>query len=705
MGEKKDTMKIIDKVRTFLDEHKRIYPLIGAIIVFVLSLSVLYAGDNIGLSDNGDFRRVLLVNNLKYDNEDNYYYLFKQDYKMKVEGDSFTDKVKFLCESNKDEDIYSSPQFVVIKASKVVNYLVNCILRRDETHYDIFYLALIYILMFTLAAWGIFTYFADSALKTKVAVFIIFIVMFCDAGYLLYFNSFYGEPLQFVAVMMLIALGLLIYKRPTIPKAACFFVALYFFAGSKLANVPYAIIVSLLAFSFVFLRKDKMYRIGIGLTVIIAAIFIGKLYVSIPDWMHTDTTYQSVFFGAVKETETPEKDFKQLHIDEKYIPLINTHAYMDKDEYPMDITTPEFKKDFYDRISKANIVFFYMLHPVRFAEKVTFSISNASSIRPLNCGNSKDVIMYHSNRYSLWSNLRVASRILYKPLIVYIIAIIMTAYVVFVHIFLVRQKRETNEKRLYLIMAMYVLIAGLWINMCLPIIGNGEADIMKHMFLFTHCVDILFAGIILAMVNMQTRNKIISLITLSALVVWLRIEPPKETVDFGTYEGKPITWEIMDTLEDGSKVMVTRKCVTERTFDEGSNMWETSNLRSWLNSDFLAEFTTDEINRIESVKNEVMLTHADRGMAVSGDHTHIWSATKESVDDLSETAYKYFVTDKVYIPTLDMMKNIDIHGSFWVLCPYGYNEAMQRFMQSDGYILHTLVSNTKGVRAVIRVKP
>ena len=34
-----------------------------------------------------------------------------------------------------------------------------------------------------------------------------------------------------------------------------------------------------------------------------------------------------------------------------------------------------------------------------------------------------------------------------------------------------------------MIMAMYVLIVGLWINMCLPIVGNGEADIMKHMFL------------------------------------------------------------------------------------------------------------------------------------------------------------------------------------------------------------------------------
>ena len=91
-------------------------------------------------------------------------------------------------------------------------------------------------------------FFADEPRKMQIAVFLIFVFIFCDAGYLLYFNSLYGEPLQYVSLMILIALGLLIYKRPTIPKIACFFVALYFFAGSKLANVPYSVIVRCLHF-------------------------------------------------------------------------------------------------------------------------------------------------------------------------------------------------------------------------------------------------------------------------------------------------------------------------------------------------------------------------------------------------------------------------------------------------------------------------
>ena len=83
----------------------------------------------------------------------------------------------------------------------------------------------------------------------------------------------------------------------------------------------------MLALSFAYLRKGKFYRIGVLICVILAAVCITNLYMSIPSWMHYDTTYQSVFFGAVKESETPEKDLKQLGIDEKYLPLVNTHVY------------------------------------------------------------------------------------------------------------------------------------------------------------------------------------------------------------------------------------------------------------------------------------------------------------------------------------------------------------------------------------------
>ena len=49
-----------------------------------------------------------------------------------------------------------------------------------------------------------------------------------------------------------------------------------------------------------------------------------------------------------------------------------------------------------------------------------------------------------------------------------------------------------------------------------------------------------------------------------------------------------------------------------------------------------------------------------------------------------------------------MLEDIDVKGSYWVLCPYASNDKMERYMKDDGFILHTNVTNKKGVRAVIK---
>lgn len=680
----------------------RIFPFAGALLVFMLCFSILYLGENVGLSDNGDFRRVLLANNLSYADDTDYYYLFKKDYKMTVEGDTFSEKAASVLETNKEQEIYTSPHFVIIKISKLLNLISNEMTGREETSYNIAWLAAIYIIMLTTAAWGIFTFVQDQKRSLKIAVMVLFLVMFCDCGYVLYFNSFYGEPLQYVALMMLISVGLMIYKRPSLPKVICFYISLYFFAGAKLANVPFSVIASLLAIVFTILRKDRLFKVGVVITAIVAVCCIAQLYSSIPDWMQQDTTYQSVFFGITKESDTPQKDLEELGVDSKYAVLANTHSYMDEDEYPLDIRTETFKQDFYDKVSKLDILFFYLRHPPRLIDKLNISIENSAYIRPPNSGNSSTKLMEVTNRYSMWSNLRVALKFLYQPIVIFVVFIVLTVYIILVDIFLISRRKKEEPQRLYMLCGINVLILGLWINLMLPILGNGEADISKHMFLFTNCIDILFAVLVIGLFNMKKKNVIISLTLVAVGTGAFYVSPPKKTMKFGTYNGRPVKWEIVEEYNDNTKLLMTTKSVAETTFDSESNHWETSHLRSWLNNEFLAEFTDEEVEKILPTVNEVILSYSERDQAVSGDHTHYWNFTRSQVDDLSKTAYHYYLEDYVYIPTLDMLKNADVSGAYWVLCPYANNDNMERYMKNDGFILHTNVRNVKGVRAVIK---
>ncbi len=681
----------------------RILPILGAVIVFIVSLSVLYYGDNVGLSDNGDFRRVLLTNNISYKDDTDHYYLFKQDYVMDLSGaDNVFEAVYEAWQTNTEEDIYSSPHFLIIKISKELNVIANAVTGRDYTEYNIAYMAVIYIFMLSVAAWVIFTFFADARIRVQLSVFLLFLFMFCDAGYLLYFNSFYGEPLQYTALMMLVAFGMLIYKRPSVPKAIGFFVSLYFFAGAKLANIPYSIIVAMLAVLIVIMRKDILFKLGVIAAAVICIVNIAGLYSSIPDWMNRDTTYQAVFHGILKESETPADDLAELGVDTKYAVLAGTHAYMDSDEYPVDINSEEFQHDFYDKVTRLDIVGFYLHHPVRLVTELSRAIENSAYIRPPVVGNSAEVPMEFTDKWSGWSHIRTSLRFLYEPWVIFLSFICITAYMIFMNIFYIHNHRIESPQRKYMICALDVLILGLWINLVLPVLANGEADLAKHMFLFTNCIDILFFVCVIGIITAPLRRMFGISVAVAAFTGLFYIKIPPATVEFGTFNGEPIKWQIAEKYNDGTMLLVTKDCIGYMPFDEESNDWESSELREWLNTDFTADFTEEEMSHIMTVTNEIILSDEEKDEAVAGDHPHYWNFTRNQVGDMSKTAYHNYLEDNVYIPTLDMMEGIDFKEPYWILCPYTGNGYMERYMNNDGFILHTDVASQRGVRAVVR---
>jgi hypothetical protein len=610
----------------------------------------------------------------------------------------------YAWKTNAEEDIYSSPHFLIIKLSKELNIIANAVTGRPITHYNIAYLAILYIFMLSVAAWVIFTFFADAKIRIQAAVFVLFIFIFCDAGYLLYFNSFYGEPLQYTALMMLIAFGMLIYKRPSVPKVIGFYISLYFFAGTKLANIPYSMIAAFLGIFMIIMRRDFKFRLGVVISALVCMISICGLYFSIPDWMENDTTYQSVFLGITKESNTPKQDLEELGVDGKYAVLAGTHAYMDEDEYPIDIKSKTFEHDFYDKVSKLDIAVFYMHHPVRLVKELSLAIENSAYIRPPSVGNSKTVPMEFTDKFSGWSHIRTSLGFLYSPFVIFTVFIIMTLYMIFINIFYIHNhKIESPEKR-YMICALDMLTAGLWINLILPIICNGEADIAKHMFLFTNCIDILFFVCIMGIIIQPLKKLLIYASSLGIITACFNVHLPSKHMNFGVYNGKSIRWIVAETYNDGTQLLVTQDCIAYMPFDSESNSWESSDLRYWLNNDFLAEFSDEEKSRIMPVTNEVVLTHDERADAVTGNHSHYWNYTRSLVADLAKTAYHYYPEDYVFPPTLDMMEKIDVPDSYWILCPYTTNDYMERFMNKDGFILHADVKTEKGVRAVIRIE-
>ena len=90
------------------------------------------------------------------------------------------------------------------------------------------------------------------------------------------------------------------------------------------------------------------------------------------------------------------------------------------------------------------------------------------------------------------------------------------------------------------------------------------------------------------------------------------IDPNYETISFGKYvqdsEGKEktdIVWRILDK-KDGKAFVISDEIIDHvQFFHEDKNDWNSSNIRNWLNKDFLHQaFTDEEISRIIEVNED-----------------------------------------------------------------------------------------------------
>jgi serine/threonine protein kinase len=81
--------------------------------------------------------------------------------------------------------------------------------------------------------------------------------------------------------------------------------------------------------------------------------------------------------------------------------------------------------------------------------------------------------------------------------------------------------------------------------------------------------------------------------------------PSIEHIEFGTWDGKPITWRVL-AAENGRMLLISEHVLEDRSYNEQRSeaTWETCALRQYLNGEFLASFSANEQSRIATVTNQ-----------------------------------------------------------------------------------------------------
>ena len=189
-------------------------------------------------------------------------------------------------------------------------------------------------------------------------------------------------------------------------------------------------------------------------------------------------------------------------------------------------------------------------------------------------------------------------------------------------------------------------------------------------------------------------------------------------VYFGTYEGNPIKYRV---LAKGSTVHTSSKCLFldcdtvlfSSEFDNASNKWKGSDLKEYLNNDFLIGFTDVEQDAIASSK---ISSHTYQEGTTAGKVSN-WTAnyvknyialTGEKVfvldaEDASNISYGYSVSDE---RCNNKIKTGAANGNWWLRSIIQSSTQLACSVDSSGEISGETVSSTDaiGVAPAMNIK-
>ena len=439
------------------------------ILIYVLMLRPV-----IGVADNGDFSRIMGSTGLHYitsDFDERYFGFVNREYRVGIPipfgGGYFS------------TEIFAVALSVFLSQSVAASGIFD--IRYLSFAYSMVLIAALFLIAFGIRKkWSLAGWMSAA----------ITVLVFSDTAYISYFNSLYGEAVTLVFLLLMAGAGIYMAStaKPQLWVLVLFFSGAIFFSGAKVQNSPAGLLAVLLSFRFIRLRRDALWKrtIFVSTACVIAVSVLS--YVTISKDIKICNKYQTVFYGILKDSHDPAGDLRELGLKPEYKVLTGTNYFMK--EYPIDIRTSDFKKDIDANISHIKIAAFYLKHPGRLINKLEVAAFNGFKLKQ-GFGNYEKYpgVSYKTTVEILnfWSNFKLNM----LPHTLLFIFLFFTGFILVLLIEYIRNR--DSQTRLIIELLAFISITGV-LQFVMPIIGDGEADLSKHLFLFNVCFDMMFAA-------------------------------------------------------------------------------------------------------------------------------------------------------------------------------------------------------------------
>ena len=710
--------------------YDRFGPFLLAALAAVIMALVLFSGGGAGLSNNGDFGRVLSTNSLDYA-ESTGSFAYEDTFRMVFQGDSAGEKLWNLLFNLDNTAAYPSIHLVFVRASLAGNLALNVLTGQSLDTYHIQVLGLIYLLCYAGLLLLLFRSFKLPSLWCDLLVKLAVLFVLCDEGYITYFNSLYSEPVQMLGLLAMAAFGLRLLSRRGSPgwNAGWYFLSCVVYGWSKFINLPAAALCALGMGAVLFLRAEKKYRKWLCGGAAACVAVLGAVYLSLPGWMDYETNYNAVFYGVLKDTtpEQTEQYLSDLGLPDYMAEYANSNYYMDRVAPARE--SEQFRADF-SQVSKFDLLFFYLSHPGYYLEKLDVAMAHTGFIRPYYLSNLDGTHprLTFAGRFGGWSWLRSQ-----LPVNTWLAAGLITAAGCWALWQAAAGRKGAGRDKRSAALLVLTLLGAMAYQFLIPTVTNGEGDLAKHMFAFAQFIDLLLL-LLLAWLGYRlsvpdrvrrpaavlaggTAGALCLLLAVPAGISLVRERLPHDNLEAGAYvqlgvwEGEPLLWQAVERQEDGSWLLLAAEAVDSRPFDQdgdlGSSRWSDSDLRAWLNGDFLTSaFDQSEQEMLMTGSHRVLLSIADRSLADSGFNDFFAFHVPAYSDRGMEEAVAMDCTDAVRLPDIGLMASLSRAGLLsgppcWMDTPYFNNGSMVRILGADGYFYMRDAADQWGVRPVV----
>ncbi|MEQ8176246.1 MAG: hypothetical protein ABRQ26_14400 [Syntrophomonadaceae bacterium] len=463
--------------------------LVFGLAALAIAAYVLFQPPQPGLADQGDFDRIMFIAGIE----------------PTPENLNDPDSVRFLDYPVTEYKI-SEPnplRLLAMLAGTSMAYLISfisltCKLLGQDT-FKTSYLALVYLIMY-LSALYITLKYLNIKSRAKLALFmLIALLVFLDGNYLVWFNSLYGEPMMITSLALYIAAWTYyIYQRRVLKSEAglfnrilFIFAAAFLLIGSKLQVVS-ALPVILLMLAGLWrenrrlLKKDEVWLFGI----LYVFLMIYPAGFSLANRsIYKETQYNAVFYGILKDSPSPAQDLLNLDLNPDLAVDAGKHAFLPKEEYAKYVPHSELTEDqFYSRMSNGKLIKFYLTHPARFIKGMEYTAGQAFTTSTFLGKYSRQYSeepVREFDRFTLWSSLRDQAA-LKNPW--FILSIYFLVMIVLLYEYIKRPSQEAVRARIRLLWS--VMAIGL-LQFPMPLVGNGQADTAKQLFLFNFIFDLM----------------------------------------------------------------------------------------------------------------------------------------------------------------------------------------------------------------------